>query len=77
MTSVDAHATTKSVSHLFNLIESKQLDLEPPWQRGFVWSPKRQKELIKSILLGIPTGAKVDESHFLPDNQNFAYGSSV
>ncbi len=51
---VNADAKMVTVDHLFNLIETDQLDLTPPWQRTIVWSPARQRKLIESILLGIP-----------------------
>lgn len=30
--------------------------LDPPYQRGSVWGPDRRRQLIKSLLLGIPVG---------------------
>ena len=51
---IDARVEKMNVRHLFDLVTKHRLDLEPPWQRKDVWSPKKKKELIKSLLLGIP-----------------------
>jgi hypothetical protein len=51
---VDARAVMYGVGVLFNMVTTKQLDLNPPWQRTVVWSGAKQKDLIKSILLGVP-----------------------
>jgi Protein of unknown function DUF262 len=42
------------VQSLVLMVEEKQLDIEPAWQRTDVWSLKKKRELIKSLLLGIP-----------------------
>lgn len=34
--------------------KEKGMDLSPPYQRGDVWGKTRQRNLIRSILLGIP-----------------------
>lgn len=51
---VDATPLMMGLDTLYQMIRHGQLDLNPPWQRDVVWSPAKQKELIKSILLGIP-----------------------
>jgi hypothetical protein len=33
------------------------LDLRPSYQRGSVWGPRRQRNLIRSIFVGVPIGA--------------------
>jgi hypothetical protein len=43
-----------SVDLIFKSIERKTIDLEPDFQRTFVWDVTRQSRLIESILLGIP-----------------------
>lgn len=43
-----------SIQQLINLIENKDLDLAPNFQRHFVWDRTRQSLLIESILLGLP-----------------------
>ena len=53
-TPVDAQPLMLGLDTLYQMIKNDQLDLNPPWQRSVVWSPAKQKELIKSILLGIP-----------------------
>lgn len=34
--------------------KEKAIDLNPPYQRGHVWGKTRQRNLIRSLLLGIP-----------------------
>lgn len=53
-TPVDASPVMWNLDMLRAMIADKQLDLNPPWQRTIVWGPAKQKELIRSILLGIP-----------------------
>lgn len=44
-----------SISHLQKLVEvRKVLVIDPDFQRGNVWSPKQKRELVESILMGIP-----------------------
>jgi len=47
-------AETTSVRALLLSVEDEELDLAPPWQRGDVWQPNKKKNLIKSLLVGIP-----------------------
>jgi hypothetical protein len=42
------------VQSLVLMVEAMKLDIEPAWQRTDVWSLKKKRELIKSLLLGIP-----------------------
>ena len=51
---VDSNVRNFSVMHLFQLIDRGQLDIEPPWQRKDVWPLRKKRELIKSLILGIP-----------------------
>lgn len=43
-----------SLSQLLDLIEKKDLELAPDFQRHFVWDKTRQSRLIESIFLGLP-----------------------
>lgn len=38
-----------TIKELLNLIKSKSINLRPPYQRNFIWSPKDQRLLIDSI----------------------------
>ena len=38
-----------TIKELIDLIESKKLNLNPPYQRHFIWTPKDQRDLIDSI----------------------------
>ena len=43
-----------TLRELVGLVDSNQIDLNPPYQRNFIWSSTNQKELIDSILKGYP-----------------------
>lgn len=43
-----------TISELISWIDSKKVDLNPSYQRNFIWSPKDQQSLMDSILLGYP-----------------------
>lgn len=43
-----------TIGDLLDLIESKSINLRPPYQRNFIWSSKDQKLLIDSIRKGYP-----------------------
>lgn len=52
-TNVDA----TQIATLANYYRRGILNLNPPWQRGDVWSPKKKKAVIESVLLNIPLPA--------------------
>lgn len=43
-----------SIVDIFSKINKKEIDLNPDFQRHFVWLKKQKSRLIESILLGIP-----------------------
>ena len=43
-----------TVQLLVSRIEHKEIELEPPFQRFFIWKTERQSRLIESLLLRIP-----------------------
>lgn len=43
-----------SLKQICDLIESKDIELSPDFQRNFIWDKTRQSKLIESILLGLP-----------------------
>lgn len=43
-----------TVRQLYAMIAEKQIELQPEYQRHFVWDSVRQSQLIESIFLGIP-----------------------
>ena len=43
-----------TIRELIKLIESKSINLRPPYQRNFIWTPKDQRLLIDSIHKGYP-----------------------
>lgn len=49
----------RSLSDLIHSIDDGDLTLDPPYQRGDVWTEQQRVNLIKSIMLGIPIAAVV------------------
>jgi len=43
-----------TVRQLYLMISEKQIELQPEYQRHFIWDETRQSQLIESIFLGIP-----------------------
>ena len=56
------------IRDLLNLIESKSINLRPPYQRNFIWTPKDQRLLIDSIYKGYPL-----PNFFILKNENGKY----
>lgn len=54
---IRTNVTAESIDTLVNLYQRGRLNLNPPWQRGEVWSQKKKKGVIESIMLGIPLPA--------------------
>ncbi len=48
------HTKSYSLRHVVDMIDDKDLDIAPDFQRRFVWTPRQQSRLIESLLLGIP-----------------------
>ncbi|HFI0844661.1 TPA: DUF262 domain-containing protein, partial [Streptococcus suis] len=44
----------KSTSDIVRMIKEGELNLQPDYQRRFVWSAKTQSQFIESLLLSIP-----------------------
>ena len=44
------------VEWLWRLAADDRLDLDPPYQRGDVWGVERQRNLIRSLTIGLPVG---------------------
>lgn len=43
-----------TVQMLLDMIKNERLDLNPSYQRNFIWTPKDQSDLIDTILSGFP-----------------------
>ena len=43
-----------TIQELFQLVDTDRIDLNPSYQRNFIWSVDNQKELIDTILKGYP-----------------------
>lgn len=48
------HTKTFSLRQILDMIEDKDIDLAPDFQRYYVWKDQQKSSLIESILLGIP-----------------------
>ena len=51
---IDAHLEMPNVDSLLNQIDRGVLKLNPPWQRKVVWAEKKQRQLLKSVMLNLP-----------------------
>lgn len=49
----------RSLPDLVHWVSVGDVDLNPPYQRGDVWTPQQRVNLMKSILMGIPIAALV------------------
>lgn len=54
---INTEVDATQIATLVNYYKRGILNLNPPWQRGDVWSPKKKKAVIESILLNIPLPA--------------------
>lgn len=52
-------SSARSLADMVHSVESGDLALDTPYQRGDVWTVDQQRNLIKSLLLGIPIAALV------------------
>lgn len=52
-------ATARSMRDLVNHIPRGELLLDPPYQRGDVWTLEQRVRLVRSLLLGVPVAALV------------------
>lgn len=43
-----------SLRHIIDLIDNKDIEMSPDFQRNFIWDKTRQSRLIESVLLGLP-----------------------
>ncbi|QRR01500.1 DUF262 domain-containing protein [Dyadobacter sandarakinus] len=62
------------IEQLYDLVDKDKIDLNPSYQRNFIWSTINQKELIDTILLGYPLPslflyAKGDGNYEMVDGQ--------
>jgi hypothetical protein len=53
------HIHALSVRELARMARDGDLDLNPPYQRGDVWTTEQRQNLLKSLLIGIPVAAIV------------------
>lgn len=58
----------KSVADLFRMIKQKEINLQPDFQRKFIWDKKTMSRFIESLLLSIPI-----PTIFLSENSDETY----
>lgn len=46
--------SNRPIEVIHHWLQNNQLLIDPPYQRGVVWGETRQRNLIRSLLLGIP-----------------------
>lgn len=51
--------TNRGMRDLTRQIDDGGLDLNPPYQRGYVWTLEQRVNLVRSLLLGVPVAALV------------------
>jgi len=51
---ITTQAYDKSVADIVRMIEDKEINLNPEYQRNYVWDNKRASMLIESIILNVP-----------------------
>lgn len=51
---IDSHLEMPNVETMLNQIDRGVLKLDPPWQRKVVWAEKKQRQLLKSVMLNLP-----------------------
>ena len=52
---VERRLTTQDISWFLDLHSNNQLDLDPPYQRRSVWSPKDRRFFLDTIFRGYPS----------------------
>ncbi|GFM77866.1 hypothetical protein PSCICM_36850 [Pseudomonas cichorii] len=52
---ITSYSISYSISTLIDLIEHQELELEPEFQRNFVWDKRTASLFIDSLLIGFPT----------------------
>lgn len=50
--------TNRAARDIVNTMVS-QMDMDPPYQRGHVWTVEQRQELIKSWIMGVPVGGVI------------------
>jgi hypothetical protein len=51
---ISANTSLWNIRNVIQDIREDRLNLNPEWQRSFVWKPRKQKALIESLFLGLP-----------------------
>lgn len=69
--------SSRSVQWPLYLFESGEIELSAPYQRSDVWGPVRRRNLIRSLLQGVPIPAVVVNDRLSAGMDNFPAGSAA
>lgn len=72
--SIRLSPSNRDVYHFLCKGDEELFDLHAPYQRGSVWTDERRRNLIKSLLMGLPVGATiVSRLPFDPERPSMSY----
>ncbi|KAG2488885.1 hypothetical protein HYH03_012679 [Edaphochlamys debaryana] len=63
---VEIQSSNMSLGALLNEVEAGEVNLEPEYQRDFVWDEKKCIGLVKTVFEGLPISAVMLHSHVVP-----------
>lgn len=72
---ITSFAVTHNVRTIKSMIDDKMIDIDPDFQRGFIWDIKRASKLIDSLLSNLPIPSllfakrKIDEGFIVVDGK--------
>ena len=73
LTHVPMNGHTRQLEYFYRPTRRGRLVLDQSYQRGSVWSTDRQRELMKSLLLGLPIGSfLINDRGFKTDHRDTA-----
>jgi hypothetical protein len=63
----------RPIDGLVRWLQEGQIDINPPYQREPVWEVERKRNLIRSLIIGLPIGAIfLNERGYKPDAPHYA-----
>lgn len=65
--SVSLRTTNSPLASFVDRMDKGEVILDPPYQRGSVWGVERQRNLIRSLTMGLPIGAIFVNDRPFPD----------
>lgn len=74
---ISLNASNRSAREVARIAEDGYMDLNPPYQRGSVWTEHQRRNLVKSWLMGLPVPAIVLNDRWKDDVAGTWFGYSV